>query len=94
MHGSSYHDGGWFVASAGKPAVQVRRTPDGVWETIATLDTYPDTTATDGKGLQQGQRFEVEFNPVTVHGVRVIGQPAWGDNPAQAFSSCAELQAF
>ncbi len=29
-----------------------------------------------------------------VAGVRVIGKPACGDNPQQAFSSCAELQAF
>jgi hypothetical protein len=26
--------------------------------------------------------------------IRVIGKPSSGDNPAQAFSSCAELQAF
>ena len=32
--------------------------------------------------------------PVTALAVRVIGVPAGGDNPQQAFSSCARLQAF
>jgi hypothetical protein len=26
--------------------------------------------------------------------VRVVGKPAGGDNPNQAFSSCGELEAF
>jgi hypothetical protein len=26
--------------------------------------------------------------------VRIMGKPACGDNPREAFSSCAELQAF
>jgi hypothetical protein len=32
--------------------------------------------------------------PVKAWGIRVIGKPASGDNPKQAFSSCGELQAF
>jgi hypothetical protein len=32
--------------------------------------------------------------PVTAVALRVLGKPASGDNPQQAFSSCAELQAF
>jgi len=94
MHGSDYHDGGWFDASAGKPKVQVRTEQEGEWQTIATLDGYPPTTATNSRRLQQGQEFEVSFDPVTVCGVRIIGKPACGDNAKQAFSSCAELQAF
>jgi hypothetical protein len=32
--------------------------------------------------------------PIKISAVRVIGKPACGDHPQQAFSSCAELQAF
>ena len=31
---------------------------------------------------------------IEVWAVRVVGKPASGDNPQQAFSSCSELQAF
>ncbi len=93
-HGVCYHDGGWFDASAGKPNLQIKRTPDAAWETVATLDSYPDTTATDARGLRQGQRFEAALPaPVQCVAIRIVGKPACGDNPAQAFSSCAELTA-
>jgi hypothetical protein len=36
----------------------------------------------------------VRFPAVRALAIRVVGKPASGDNPAQAFSSCAELQAF
>ena len=93
-HGHCFHDGGWFDASQGKPRVQVQRTKGGAWETIATLDAYPSSTATDANGLQDGQSFAVEFAPTDVYGVRVIGRPACGDSPGQAFSSCAEVEGF
>lgn len=94
-HGSAYHDGGWFDAGAGKPRIQARREKDGPWETIGTLDDYPATTATDAAGLKPGQLFTLRLAaPVAAIAIRVIGKPATGDNPAQAFSSCAELQAF
>ena len=93
-HGHCFHDGGWFDASPGKPRVQVQRKKGGPWETIATLDAYPATTATDAKGLRDGQSFAVEFAPTDVYGVRIIGKPACGDSPAQAFSSCAEVEAW
>jgi hypothetical protein len=32
--------------------------------------------------------------PIKASAVRIIGKPASGDSPQQAFSSCAELQAF
>lgn len=92
-HGKDFHDGGWFDASSGKPRVQVRREPGGEWETVGELTGYPDTTSTDSKGLKPGQAFEVRFSqPRQGVAVRVAGQPASGDNPAQAFSSCAELR--
>lgn len=94
MHGFSYHDGGWFDTSAGKPKVQVQTQLNGPWHTVATLDTYPATTATDSKALLPGQAFEAVFAPVRALSVRVVGKPACGDRPSQAFSSCAELQAF
>ncbi len=93
-HGGHYHDGGWFDASAGKPQIEVRRSAAGAWEAIATIESYPDTTATDRRELQPGQVFEARCAPVEAIAVRVIGRPACGDNPRQAFSSCAELQAF
>jgi hypothetical protein len=93
-HGHSFHDGGWFDASGGKPRVQVRTRPDGEWTTVATLASYPDTTGARSRGLRDGQTFEARFARVRAVGIRVIGKPASGDNPVQAFSSCAELQAF
>lgn len=95
QHGRTFHDGGWFDASAGKPRVEVQRQKGGPWETIGTLEKYPATTATDHKRLSEGKDFVVQFPaPVTVFGVRVIGSPACGDRPGQAFSSCGGLQAF
>jgi hypothetical protein len=92
-HGKNFHDGGWFDTSAGKPQVQVQREKNGKWETVGTLDDYPATTATDGQKLQQGQTFTLRLSsPVRVIAVRVVGKPACGDNPKQAFASCAELQ--
>lgn len=94
-HGRTFHDGGWFDASAGKPRVQIQRTKGGAWETVGTLDDYPATTATDPKGLRQGEAFTLRLKePVTCLAIRVIGRPACGDNPNQAFASCAELQGF
>lgn len=95
-HGRSFHDGGWFDTEGGKkkPQVQVQTEEGGAWKTVAALDSYPNATATDAAGLKSGQKFVVRFAPVTVIAVRVLGKPACGDNSAQAFSSCAELQAF
>ncbi|MCX8156325.1 MAG: glycoside hydrolase family 127 protein [Verrucomicrobiae bacterium] len=94
-HGQNFHDGGWFDASAGKPRLQIQRTANGPWEEAAVFETYPATTATDHRGLKPGQTFSVQLAaPVQAVGVRVIGKPACGDNPKQAFSSCAELQVF
>jgi hypothetical protein len=93
-HGKNFHDGGWFDASAGKPRVQVQREPNGKWETVGQLADYPATTASDNKNLQPGQRFTLRLSePVKVIAVRVVGKPACGNKPTQAFSSCAELQA-
>ncbi len=93
-HGRCFHDGGWFDTSAGKPRIQVRRTPDGPWENVATLDNYPQTTAEKAPPLRDGQSFQARFAPIAVYAVRVIGKPARGDRPEQAFSSCAELRAW
>lgn len=93
-HGRTFHDGGWFDASRGKPRIEVRRSKGGAWESVAELASYPETTATDSKGLREGQRFAVALpEPIDVYGVRVVGRPASGDRPDQAFSSCAELGA-
>lgn len=94
-HGQNFHDGGWFDASGGKPRVQVKKTNAGAWETIGTLDDYPATTATDNRGLQDGQKFTLKLPaPFSIVALRVIGKPASGDNANQAFSSCGELSAF
>lgn len=92
--GRLFHDGGWFDASKGKPRVQVQKTQDGPWEDAATIEAYPATTATDSAGLTEFQEFAVDIAPVSAVGIRVIGAPACGDSPAQAFSSCAELSAL
>jgi uncharacterized protein len=94
-HGKTFHDGGWFDASAGKPQVQVKREKGGRWETVGALSDYPATTATDARSLAPGQQFTLRLpKPVSLIAVRVVGVPACGDNPRQAFASCAELRAM
>ena len=94
-HGMNFHDGGWFDTGKAKPQVQVRLSPDGEWETVGELDSYPATTATSAGGLQPGDHFTCQFKePLKACAVRVIGTPASGDNLQQAFSSCSELEAF
>jgi DUF1680 family protein len=94
-HGMDFDSGGWFDASAGKPRIQVQRTPGGPWETVAELAAYPATTAKDKAGLKPFQNFTQRLaEPVNVVAVRVLGRPASGNYPNQAFSSCAELEAF
>jgi DUF1680 family protein len=95
IQGQIFHDGGWFDHSAGTPRIQVQRTQGGAWETVGELGDYPRTTANQSMKLRAGQAFTLQLpTPITVWGVRVTGVPASGDNPKQAFSSCAELQAF
>ncbi|HLK55135.1 MAG TPA: beta-L-arabinofuranosidase domain-containing protein [Chthonomonadaceae bacterium] len=94
IHGKRFHDGGWFDTSEGKPRIQVQTEKGGAWKTVGLLDTYPAATDVDPKGLRDGQRFEMTFPSIQVFGVRIVGKPACGDNSAQCFSSCAELQAF
>jgi hypothetical protein len=44
---------------------------------------------------RDGHAFAVRLAPPEqVIALRIVGQPACGDNPRQAFSSCAELQAL
>ncbi len=93
-HGHSFHDGGWFDASAGKPKIEVQRISGGPWETIATLESYPETTAISGRGLRDGRTFTVKFASVEAVAIRVTGKPAHGDTPGHSFASCAELQGF
>jgi hypothetical protein len=93
--GKDFHDGGWFNTGTGKPRVQLQRGKGGAWETVGALADYPATTATDKAGLKPSQKFTLRLaSPVQAVAVRVIGQPACGDNPKQAFSSCGELEAF
>jgi hypothetical protein len=95
--GKTFHDGGWFDASGGKPRIEIRRDKAARWETVGTLSSYPATTATQAGGLDAGTSaaYTLELKqPVQALAVRVIGRPASGDNPAQGFSSCAELMAF
>jgi len=95
VHGKTFHDGGWFDSAAEKPQLQIKTSPDGSWQRIGEIADYPATTATDPAGLKGGERFTCDLDkPVQAYGVRVAGKPASGDNPKQAFSSCAELQAF
>ena len=94
-HGTHFHDGGWFDSSQGKLRVQIKRQTSGPWETIGELAEYPSTTSTDSRDLRPGQQFTLRLSkPVEATAVRVVGKPACGDSPRQAFSSCAGLQAF
>ena len=61
----------------------------------ATLADYPATTPTNHRDLKPGQQFSLRLSdPVRAVAVRIVGKPACGDSPRQAFSSCAELEAF
>ena len=94
-HGKTFHDGGWFDATAGKPRVQVQRAKDGAWETVAEIKDYPATTAKNPEEMEGGESVIcILAEPIKVWAIRVVGKPACGDNPQQAFSSCSELQAF
>jgi arylsulfatase A-like enzyme len=99
-HGKRFPNGGWFDTSQGRPRVEVQREPGGPWEVIGELRGYPATTATNpgpmgGYFLKPGREFTMKLaSPVRVVAVRVIGTPACGNDPKQAFASCAELQAF
>ena len=94
-HGETFHDGGWFDASAGKPRIQIQTSKDGAWEDAGELKDYPATTGTHAVALHPGDVFTCQLAaPVKAFGVRVIGKPACGDSPKQAFSSCGDLQAF
>ncbi|HTL18463.1 MAG TPA: beta-L-arabinofuranosidase domain-containing protein [Patescibacteria group bacterium] len=94
-HGTTFHDGGWFDSSGGKPRIEVRQVSNGAWETVGEFTSYPETTGSSPAGLRSGQEFSCTLKaPVQACAIRVIGKPACGDNAQQAFSSCAELQAF
>lgn len=95
FHGKTFHNGGWFDSREGKPRVQIQTTIGGEWHTVGTLEDYPDTTAASAAGLQGGERFVCKLaEPMKAVAVRVIGKPASGNNPKQAFATCAELQAY
>jgi len=94
-HGKAFPDGGWFDASAGKPRIQIQTSKGAAWQDEGELKDYPATTATSAGTLRDGEMFACPLAaPVKVIGVRVVGKPAGGNNPNQAYSSCAELQAF
>jgi hypothetical protein len=95
VQGRTQHNGGWFDASADKPRIQVKTDANGNWENVGKLDDYPATTVTDAANLKGGERFVCKLKqPIEIVAIRVIGKPASGDNAQQAYSTCAELQAF
>lgn len=95
FHGITARNGGWFDASAGRPRVEVQTKPGGGWQPVGELTGYPATTATDAAGLTGGDRFSCRLDPpIGITAARVIGKPSAGDQPAQAWSSCLEMQAF
>jgi hypothetical protein len=94
-HGHTEHNGGWFDSSAGKPRLQIKSSSDGQWQTLCEIKDYPATTAASPGGLKGGERFNCKLEKsIEITAIRVIGKPAYGDDPKQAFSSCAELQAY
>ncbi|MFO0980908.1 MAG: glycoside hydrolase family 127 protein [Planctomycetota bacterium] len=94
-HGATHHDGGWFDASVEKPWLELQRTAGGEWQRVAALASYPDTTATDPRGLWRGEAFSLRLaQPQRACGIRVVGHPARGDQDHHNFASCAELKAM
>ncbi len=95
VHGRTFHDGGWFDTSTGKPKVQIQAVHGGPWKTVGELADYPATTAGNSGGLTAGARFRCKLaEPVQAVAVRAVGKPACGDASQQAFSSCGGLSAF
>ena len=95
MHGKTLNVGGWLDTSAGKPHIQIQTQAGGEWEDAGELKDYPATTGNNAGPLKEGECFQCQLAaPVKVFGVRVTGKPSFGGNPNQAFSTCAELQAF
>jgi len=92
--GRCFHDGGWFDTTKGKPRFEIKKTPDGSWIPVAAFRDYPDTTRDKPGKVHEGLRVSVSFPPIEAVAIRVTGTPASGDNPRQAFASCAELMAF
>ncbi len=88
----------WFDTSAGKPRVQIQRVAGSALKTIGELGNYPAIAATSGQCDRltgSNRSFTLLLTkPMTFTAVRVIGMSDRGDNPQQAFSSCAEPQAF
>ncbi|HRD85489.1 MAG TPA: hypothetical protein PLF63_09990, partial [Rubrivivax sp.] len=98
VHGDTFPNGGWFDASAGRPRLEIRRNEASAWTSIGEFTDYPQTTAKNAAGLGRAgvqARFTLTL-PAAVElvAVRVIGRPASGTEPGQAFASCAELQAL
>ena len=92
VHGHTFHDGGWFDASSGKPVIQVKTSAEAAWKTIGSFESYPSATATDPMQLKDGTPFTaVLSSSTTIIALRIAGKPACGDNPNQAFSSCGEI---
>ncbi len=80
-HGRSTEKGGWFE---GKPQIQVKRSADGDWQTVAELSTYEGSAT-----MKDGRAFEVRLAaPIRIVAIRVIGKPA------REFTSCSELAAY
>ncbi|MCX6872855.1 MAG: glycoside hydrolase family 127 protein [Verrucomicrobia bacterium] len=95
IHGKTFNVGDCFDASAGKPRIRIQTQSGGAWEDAGELKDYPATTGDKAGPLKEGESFQCQLAaPVKVFGVRVTGKPSFGGNPNQAFSTCAELQAF
>ena len=94
-HGRSFHDRGCSKASIGEPRVQVQTLKDGDWISVGTVVDYPNTTTTSDMGIKPDSKFTLRpAKPAQAVADRVSRAPASGDNPAQAFSSRRELEAF
>jgi DUF1680 family protein len=88
-HGKIFENGGWFDTSSGKPRIQIKKTKNGPWEAVGTLDSYPDFTSARVPAIRDGEPFELRLNqPVRAVAIRIVGKPA------RSFSSCAELAAY
>ncbi len=88
--------GGWFTTSNGKPQIQVRAPRSDTWQTVATLDSYPEIDDDAAPSLADFNRFEAQLaTPVEAVAIRVLGRPGKGSRTDKGrSSSCAELQAW
>lgn len=95
QHGRLSDSGGWFNTESNKPEVQIQRTPQAAWETVGTIDSYPNTDLNTFRGDLpadiETRAYTFNFStPTQAVGVRITGTGSFNIDEAP-FVQCAEI---